>query len=114
MKNQRQVGDCITIAAPSGGVVGGKAYLIGRLFGVAAYDAAQTVLVPFWIRGVFQLPKIPSQAWTSGAAIYWDNTANQYCTNVAGALKGIGWATEDVDSAAGSILGYVCLTPMVS
>lgn len=113
MKNQRGPGNAIVVAAPAGGVIGGTAYLIGRLFGVAANDAAQTIPVAFWILGVYQLAKAGSQAWTVGAPIYWDNGA-KVCTTTSAGNTAIGWATEPVDALAGSTLGYVCLTPQVS
>lgn len=73
--NKIQPGDVITAPAPSGGVVSGGGYKIGVMFGVATATAAETVSVAFETTGVFDLPKVSAQAWTVGAAIYWDDDA---------------------------------------
>lgn len=67
-----QDGDVMTVAAPSGGVSSGDGVQIGVLFGVATTTAAAGDPVEIATRGVFSLPKTSAQAWTVGAAIYWD------------------------------------------
>jgi len=81
MKNYVQSGDIVTVAAPYD-VVSGAGALVGTLFGIAQTDAANTVVVALVTRGVFDLAKTSAQAWTVGAAIYWDDT-NKVCTTTA-------------------------------
>lgn len=73
--NYIQPGDDITVPAPSGGVVSGAGVQVGVLFGVATATAAEGESVTLATRGVFTLPKTSAQAWTVGAAIYWDADA---------------------------------------
>ncbi|MFT0875726.1 capsid cement protein [Rhodopseudomonas sp. G2_2311] len=71
MKNFVQPGDSITVPAPSD-VLSGDGVLVGSLFGVANADADSGSDVVLSTEGVFSLPKKSAQAWTVGAAIYWD------------------------------------------
>lgn len=109
MKNYVQEGNIITVAAPYA-VASGAGALVGTLFGVAQTAAASGEQVPLVVRGVFTLPKAASQAWTVGAAIYWDNTA-KVCTTVTTSNTLIGKATAAVANGAGDVLGDVWLTP---
>lgn len=106
MKNYVGPGDTLTAAAPYA-VVSGAGALIGTLFGVAqaAYDNGETGV--FSLIGVYDLPKAGSQAWTVGAAIYWDNSA-KVCTTTSGNTK-IGVALAAVGSGAGETTGRVRL-----
>ena len=83
MKNFIQSGDTITVAAPAD-VASGAGVLVGTLFGIAAYGALSGVDVEIATRGVFELPKVSAQAWTQGAAVYWDNTAKLATTTASG------------------------------
>jgi predicted RecA/RadA family phage recombinase len=74
MKNYVQPGDTVTVLAPTGGVSSGDFVVVGKLFGVAAYDAAAGAEVEIATRGVYVLPKA-AVAVSQGAAIYWDGTA---------------------------------------
>jgi predicted RecA/RadA family phage recombinase len=78
MKNQVKRGDVMSILAPYA-VVSGAGVKRGLLFGVAQADAANGAAVEIVTTGVFTLPKVSAQAWTVGAAIYWDDTAKN-CT----------------------------------
>jgi predicted RecA/RadA family phage recombinase len=79
MKNFIQPGDTITVPAPAD-VTSGSLVLVGVLFGIAAFDAKSGEDVEISTKGVFELPKTSAQAWTVGAAIYWDNTAKAATT----------------------------------
>lgn len=81
MKNFVQDGDLVTVAAPYAVSAGGGA-LVGTLFGVASGDAANGADVVLATEGVFTLAKVSAQAWTVGAAIYWDNT-DKVCTTTS-------------------------------
>ncbi|MFN3646244.1 MAG: DUF2190 family protein [Gemmobacter sp.] len=106
MKNYVQPGDRISVAAPAN-VASGAGVLVGSLFGVAVHDALSGEPVEIATNGVFDLPKVGSQAWTVGARIYWDGSA---CTTTASTNKLIGVAVAVVGSGAGETTGRVLLT----
>lgn len=87
MKNFVQHGDTLDMTAPAGGVIGGTAYLIGALFGVAVASADAGVKFSFRLVGVYTLPKATGEAWTEGAIVYWDNTAKKLTTTSEGNTK---------------------------
>lgn len=107
MKNYVDNGETVTVAAPYAVASGGGA-LLGTLFGVAQAAAANAATVVLVTRGIFDLPKAASQAWTVGAAIYWDDT-NKVCTTTASGNTLIGKAVAAVGSGAGETLGRVRL-----
>ena len=105
MKNYVQPGDVVGVTAPAN-VSSGAGVLVGSLFGVAVADALSGGEVQIAVNGVFDLPKVGSQAWTVGALIYWTGTA---CTNVASTNKLIGVAVAAVGSGADETTGRVRL-----
>lgn len=107
MKNFIQPGNLIFAAAPYDRL-SGQGALIGSMFGVATNDTLNGVTGEWAVRGVFELTKTNSQAWTVGAKIYWDDTAHA-CTTVAMSNTLIGVATEAVASTAGLVVGRVLL-----
>lgn len=107
MKNYVDDGATVTVAAPYA-VASGAGALLGTLFGVAQAAAANAATVVLVTRGIFDLPKAASQAWTVGAAIYWDDT-NKVCTTTATDNTLIGKAVAAVGSGAGETLGRVRL-----
>jgi predicted RecA/RadA family phage recombinase len=108
MKNFVQTGDIIAVAAPYD-VVSGAGALVGTLFGVAAGGAASGDAVEIHTTGVYDLVKVGSQAWTAGAAIYWDDT-NKRCTTATSGNTLIGKAVAAVGSGAGDTVGRVRLS----
>ncbi|WP_243612934.1 DUF2190 family protein [Shimia aestuarii] len=78
MKNYVQHGKILTVTAPAA-VASGAGVKVGMLFGVAQGAAENGAEVEIVTEGVFTLPKTNAQAWTVGAAIYWDNS-NKVCT----------------------------------
>ncbi len=92
--NYQQPGNVLTLTAPAGGVLSGTPYLIGGLLVVALHSAAEGASFEGQTVGVWSLPKVSAQAWTEGAAIYWDDTA-KVCTtdDAAGANPLVGHAT---------------------
>lgn len=89
MRNYVQAGDTVTVVAPAGGVAGGAGVVIGQLFGVAAFAAAEGKDVEIATRGVFDLVKA-SGAIAAGAAVYWDVTPGRITTVAAdGVLVGV-------------------------
>lgn len=103
-----QPGDCITLTAPTGGVVAGLAYLIGNLLVVALATVAQTLPFVGCAEGVHSVVKAGTQAWTEGAIVYWDNTAKNF-TTVATANYRAGVAVAAVGAGAGETTGLVRL-----
>lgn len=111
MKNFLGKGDNVTLAAPYDRTAGQGAQ-IGQLFGVASSDVLSGADGVFDTRGIYELTKVGSQAWTVGAAIYWDDT-NKYCTTTATSNLLIGCAMVAVGSGAGETLGVVRLNGTV-
>lgn len=105
MKNYIQPGDVISVPAP-GTLISGQGAVVGSLFGVAGHDAASGAAVELHTRGVFDLPKIGSQAWAVGQLVYWTGTA---CTSTVATNKLIGVAVTVIGSGAGEIVGRVRL-----
>lgn len=79
MKNFIQSGEAITVPAPAA-VKSGDLVIVGSLFGVAESDADDGADVVLNTSGVFTLPKTSAQAWTVGAAIYWDAATSKATT----------------------------------
>ncbi|UYO55701.1 DUF2190 family protein [Rhodopseudomonas palustris] len=79
MKTFIQSGDLITVPAPAA-VKSGDGVQVGSLFGIANADAASGSDVVLSTEGVFELPKTSAQAWTVGAAIYWDAATGKATT----------------------------------
>ena len=77
MKTFIQNGDVITVTAPSGAVTSGQGVLIGSLFSVATFDAAEGQSVEFATRGVFDLPKEPTTVFTVGDRVAWNDATGQ-------------------------------------
>lgn len=71
MKNFVQPGRIVPVTAPAD-VASGELVFVGALFGVACATALSGASVEIETEGVFTLPKVSAQAWTQGAAIYWD------------------------------------------
>jgi predicted RecA/RadA family phage recombinase len=107
MKNFIQEGRYMTLPAPYD-VNAGDGAQIGQIFGVTTLDALNGADTQFDTHGVYALDKAPSQAWTAGAAVYWDDT-NKYCTTTASGNLLIGAAVEVVGSGAEETLGKVRL-----
>lgn len=111
MKNFVRHDGSVTCTAPYDVSSGGGA-LIGTMFGVAAVDIANGAQGEFDIEGVFDLAKATGQAWTEGAAIYWDNT-NKNCTTTSSGNTKIGVAVFNTSTgamaASGDTVGRVRL-----
>lgn len=116
MKNFRQQGDAINVAAPVGGCTSGDIVVVGSLYGVAGFTALAGVIVPLHNKGVFSLTKKTNEAWTVGEIIYWD-TGNKWATSVKitnCTLVGVAAALEPGYTAAAAlndVVGDVRLNP---
>lgn len=99
MKNFVQPGDIVPVLAPAN-VTSGDGVLLGTLFGVAAFSAASGAEVEIRLRGVFDLPKTSAEAWTVGAAVYWDAT-NKVATTTSSSNTLIGKAVAAAANPSG-------------
>lgn len=108
MKNYQQPGKSITLTAPSGGVTSGVAVLIGAILVVPITSADEGESFAGYTEGVISHEKVGSQAWTEGAAVYWDVSEAEFTTTASGNyLAGV--AVEAVGSGAGETTGKVRL-----
>jgi predicted RecA/RadA family phage recombinase len=102
MKNQIQKGEVITVPAPVGGIASGEGAIIGNIFGIAAYAAAEGDPLELATTGVYQLSKATAAVLTVGARVAWDNTAKNI--NVLGAGRfPVGVATESAGNGITSV-----------
>lgn len=93
MQNYLQNGHVITVTTPAGGILSGEGLIVGNIFGVAAYSAAEGDPLELATTGVYKLPKATAAVLTVGARVAWDNTAKNI--NVPGAGRfPVGVATE--------------------
>lgn len=111
MKTYIAEGEILDLAAPYARL-SGQCALIGLIIGVAQNDLLITEVGPFKTKGVFDLPKAPSQAWTVGAIVYWDDTNKYFTTTSSGNTKA-GAALLAVGSGAGETTGRVRLNGTV-
>ncbi|WP_018261354.1 DUF2190 family protein [Methylobacterium sp. WSM2598] len=99
MKNFLKSGHTMTVtlaaAAASGDLI-----LQGTMFGVAATSGGIGDAIEIACGGIYTLAKAGSQAWTQGAALYWDATNKVATTSSAsGANTKIGVAALAAQSA---------------
>lgn len=83
MKNYKQDGRVLTLAAPYA-LLSGAGALIGSIFGVAQTDAANGADVALVVEGVFELNKTSALAIAVGDKVYWDNTAKEVNKTASG------------------------------
>lgn len=107
MRNFIAIGNTITVLAAAA-ATSGDGVLVGALFGVAAHNAAVGDELVVNVTGVYELPKTPSQAWTQGQKVYWDNT-NKRATSGATDNTLIGVAYAAVGGTAAETIGTVRL-----
>lgn len=100
MRNFIQPGKVLTAVAPTGGVVSGKFYKIGLIFGVAATTAAEGLAFELAIGEVYEFPKVSAEAWTFGQAIYAD--AAGIMTTTVGSNTKVGVAAAPSANPSGS------------
>jgi predicted RecA/RadA family phage recombinase len=107
MNNYLKPGRTMTFTAPGGGVVSGALVRIGTLVVIATATVAAGLPFEGVAEGVFTLPKIAGVAWTEGAALYHDSTANNIGTVVSATTMRVGVAA--VAAASGDTSGVVRL-----
>lgn len=107
MKNFVALGDSMEITAPAA-LLSGQGVLIDSLFGIAQTNIANGERGIITLNGVYDLPKVASQAWSVGAKIYWNNTV-KVTTNVGTNNSLIGVAVLAVGGTPGEVIGRVRL-----
>lgn len=110
MKNFVQEGLSLDYIAPAGGVVAGRALLLGTILVVPATTAAEGEAFAGWIEGVYELPCATGSAWTMHDVLYWD-TANKRVTQTANGNTKIGFAAAPKLAAAAA--GNVRILPQI-
>ena len=108
MKNYISAGDVIEYTPSGADVASGDVVVIGTIAGVAVNDIKDGQSGPVKLTGVYALPKAGSQAWTVGAAVYWD-AANKQCTTDPEDNVLLGIAVEAVGNSATETVGKVRL-----
>lgn len=104
MNNFVQEGDVVTLTAPSGGAVAGTGELIGSLFVVPLFSAAEGAKFEGQVTGEVTHAKTSAQAWTEGAKIYWAAGSSVMTTTSAGnTLVGVAAAVANNPSATGKV-----------
>ncbi|MDR6954130.1 putative RecA/RadA family phage recombinase [Ancylobacter sp. 3268] len=103
MKNYVQPGKTLTLPAPTGGVIGGKFYKIGGIFGVAVYSANEGELFDLETGGVYDLDKTSAEAWTVGATIYATAAGVMTTTATSNTKVGVATAAAANPSATGRV-----------
>jgi predicted RecA/RadA family phage recombinase len=101
MKNFRHKGDTCTFSAPYA-VASGGGFLVGAIFAIANFDAAQGAPVEGDCVGVFTLPKSTAAGtdFAAGTKLYWDNAAKVVTKTAAGnTLIGVALADAAVADA---------------
>ena len=102
MKNYLQNGHIVRVTTPAGGIASGDALIVGSVFGIAAYSAAEGDPLELSTTGVYQLPKASAEVLAVGARVAWDNTAKEVSTPGAGRFP-IGIATEAAGNGVTSV-----------
>ncbi len=72
---------------PTGGIASGEGLIVGNIFGIAAYSAAEGDPLELATTGVYKLPKATAAVLAVGARVAWDNTTKQVNTPGAGKLR---------------------------
>jgi len=101
MKNYVQKGENLTLAAPYA-VASGAGVKIGLIYGVAAGAAANGATVDVVTEGVFTLPKVSTDVFAVGAAVYWDDTAKLITSTTSGNTK-VGVAVTAAANPSGTV-----------
>ena len=102
MKTYIQNGHVITVPAPAGGITSGEGLIVGNIFGIATYSAAEGDPLELAATGVYKLPKASAAVLAVGARVAWDDTAKEVTTPAAGRFP-IGIAIEAAGNGITSV-----------
>jgi predicted RecA/RadA family phage recombinase len=110
MKNFVHKGDTLTLTAPDGGVVGGVPIIVGALLVIPIGSAPVGSPFVAVFRGVYNLPKVPSESAGQLDKVYYDEANKVFTTDSEGnRLAGV----FDVPALAGSEIAEINLTAEV-
>lgn len=104
MRNSQGSGHIVDLTAPVGGITSGDIAVIGALVVVASHDAVEGQKFVGESQGLFLLPKVPTEAWAEGDAIYWDAVGKQATTAPGAISLGLAAAVASNPSTRGSVL----------
>jgi predicted RecA/RadA family phage recombinase len=110
MNNFVQEGNALDLVAPTGGVVGGKAYLIGSILVIAATTVVAGQLFAGWTEGVYDVNTDTGAAWAVGDKIYLLADGSAF-TKTATSNTKAGYAIAA--KASGATTGRVRLVPTI-
>ena len=102
MKNFVQPGENLTVPAPAA-VASGELVKVGNLYGVASYDAGTGADVVLVTEGVFELPKIATDALAVGDPVYWRSSDGLVTSTASGNTK-IGACIEAAPNPSGDVV----------
>jgi predicted RecA/RadA family phage recombinase len=97
-----QPGKVVTVTAPTGGALSGAGVLIGTLFGIAQYDAADGAEVEILTEGVVDIGKTSALAISVGDRLFWDAT-NKVVNKTATAQVCVGVAVSAAANPSGTV-----------
>lgn len=100
-KNFIQPGDVLTIPAPAD-VLSGEVVIAGAFHGVALETALSGAKVDVNLKGVWSIAKVSANAFSVGAAIYYDSAA-KLATSTSSGNTLIGYATEAAGNGAATV-----------
>jgi len=104
MKNFKQLGDVITVAAPEA-ADSGEFLVVGALYGVAGHAADSGADVEIHRRGVFELSKATGAAWVKGDELFWDPSAKKFTKDATkSSVRAVAAAAAASDAAVGDVL----------
>lgn len=86
MKNFVQPGANLTVAAPYA-LTSGDGALVGLIFGIACFTAANAAEVELATEGVYDITALSTDTAAVGAAAYWDNGNRRITTTVGSNTK---------------------------
>lgn len=102
MKNFRQAGNVLSVAAAAATVASGQVVIVGSLIGVAATPAATGQPYELNLDGVYEVPKAAGSAWTQGQTLMWDASASAFAPVATAASGDVNGAGTSAWAAAGS------------
>ncbi len=101
MKNFIQAGNAVTVTAPAT-FASGDGVKVGSLFGIAATNAASGESVEIATVGVYELPKVTTDAFVVGDKVYWADATKNVTSTASGNLL-IGQAVSDAGNPSASV-----------
>jgi predicted RecA/RadA family phage recombinase len=80
MTNYIQEGKTIQVATPAGGYTSGDLVKVGELVGIAVNTTLEGETAVISLEGVYEVPKVGSQAQAIGVILYFDESEGHVTT----------------------------------